>query len=331
MTTRDHQPPTMTARTPEDLLAVVPVVLGFHPEDSIVMLTFGSPSGSFHARVDLPPRFSVGAAVAPLLAASQRNRVDRAAFVIYSCDEPLGVFTAAQIRRAFRGAGIDVITVLRADGARWFEIDPRINPGKGRSYDVSAHRFAAQAVFDGTVTHRSRADLAASLVPVPDQVAEVASHLPAILSQLGSVQVSAEAAWAAETVAAAVRRTAGPAVRADVVARLAVALVDDHARDRVLLTLRRSNASGHARLWSEVLRRVPEEFVVAPAGLLAVAAWQSGQGALAWCAVDRCLEIEPEDGVAACVAGLLEHAVPPNAWEAWLTGPSSSTPGPDAG
>ena len=31
---------TLTARRPEDLLAAVPVVLGFHPRDSLVMLTF---------------------------------------------------------------------------------------------------------------------------------------------------------------------------------------------------------------------------------------------------------------------------------------------------
>ena len=45
---------TLTARGPEDLLAAVPVVLGFHPQDSLVMLTFGAVR-SFHARVDLPP------------------------------------------------------------------------------------------------------------------------------------------------------------------------------------------------------------------------------------------------------------------------------------
>jgi hypothetical protein len=57
----DHASPsttpstTLTARTPEDVLAVVPVVLGFEPTESLVMLTFGS-DPPFHARVDLPER-----------------------------------------------------------------------------------------------------------------------------------------------------------------------------------------------------------------------------------------------------------------------------------
>ena len=44
---------SLVARTPEDVLAVVPIVLGFVPEESVVMLTFGA-ERTFHARVDLP-------------------------------------------------------------------------------------------------------------------------------------------------------------------------------------------------------------------------------------------------------------------------------------
>ena len=41
---------TLTARGPEDVLAVVPVVLGFVPEDSLVMLTFGAAQSLPRAR-----------------------------------------------------------------------------------------------------------------------------------------------------------------------------------------------------------------------------------------------------------------------------------------
>ena len=64
------QSTTMTARTPEDVLAVVPVVLGFEPHDSLVMLTFGA-DPPFHARVDLPDRRSE---VPDLVAVAGRRR-----------------------------------------------------------------------------------------------------------------------------------------------------------------------------------------------------------------------------------------------------------------
>src|SRR3954454_6900688 len=84
-------PTTLTARGPEDLLAAVPVVLGFRPQDALVLLTFG-PQQTFHARLDLPS--TAGAQetaeiVEVLLAPCRRHDVDRVAFVIYSADAAL--------------------------------------------------------------------------------------------------------------------------------------------------------------------------------------------------------------------------------------------------
>ena len=47
------QPRLLTCRQPEDVLAAIPVVLGFDPAESVVMLTAGGRE-SFHGRVDLP-------------------------------------------------------------------------------------------------------------------------------------------------------------------------------------------------------------------------------------------------------------------------------------
>ena len=80
---------TLTARGPADLLAAVPVVLGFHPSDSLVMLTFDA-ARTFHARVDLPPPAeqsdSLAELVEALLAPALTHRVGRVAFVSYSDD-----------------------------------------------------------------------------------------------------------------------------------------------------------------------------------------------------------------------------------------------------
>src|SRR5439155_9889737 len=68
-------PKTFTARGPVDLIAVVPYVLGFHPEDSVVLLTFGS-GEAFHARVDLPADEDEQLAVVDMLASVvDRHRV----------------------------------------------------------------------------------------------------------------------------------------------------------------------------------------------------------------------------------------------------------------
>jgi hypothetical protein len=80
------------------------------------------------------------------------------------------------------------------------------------------------------------------------------------------------------------------------------------------LSLSPETAREHLRVWSGLLRRAPGPQVPAAAVLTAFAAWQSGQGALAWCALDRCLEVEPAHALARGLAECLSHAVPPSAW-----------------
>jgi hypothetical protein len=68
------------------------------------------------------------------------------------------------------------------------------------------------------------------------------------------------------------------------------------------------------RVWRELVRRTPEELAAPVAGLLAFAAWLSGDGALAWCAVERALRADPDHTLARLVGRALEGAVPPSAW-----------------
>ncbi|MFM9735908.1 DUF4192 family protein, partial [Streptomyces niveiscabiei] len=69
----------------------------------------------------------------------------------------------------------------------------------------------------------------------------------------------------------------------------------------------------------DVVRRSPLEALAPAAALLAFAAWLTGDGALAWCAVDRCQESDPDYGLAGLVSQALAGAVPPSAWSPFPT------------
>ena len=75
------------------------------------------------------------------------------------------------------------------------------------------------------------------------------------------------------------------------------------------------NARDHVDLWRDVVRRAPAELRADPAALLGFAAWLSGHGALAWCAVELAQESDPDHGLAALLTTALSAAVPPTAWE----------------
>lgn len=313
MTTSPPSPPppgaalAFTARGPEDLLAAAAVVLGFHPDESVVMLTFGGPT-PFHARLDLPvDAADTSAAVRALVAPAVRHRVEVAAFVLYADDRcaTRARRTARELLRQFPAAGVGVLDVVRADGARWFTLDParRGVPGRGVPYDLSSHPFVAEAVFSGRPLHRSRAELAATLRPDPAGVAAMAAAL-ATASPLAPDEVRA----AVDDALAAGR------VADDVLARLLLGMDCDDARELVWRGLDRSTARDHVRLWSDAVRRSPDEVLTLSASALGLAAWVAGDGALGRCALDRCEEAGGDHPLAALVEDLLERAVPPTVW-----------------
>ena len=303
---------TLTARSPEDVLAMVPVVLGFVPEDSLVMLTFGA-SHAFHARVDLPTEArDLPDLVSALLEPAVRHGVRRVLLVAYTGDVPLAERVTAHLRAAFEGRAIEVLARLAADGNRWWQL-PQRSREPGVPYDVSAHPFAAEAVVRGLVTHGSRADLSATLAPVPAAVAEVERALAAGPAPVQPGQRVAEAAWAAGLVrrCAASRTT----LRAGPTARLLVGLRELTVRDAAWLTMSRESAQEHLSFWTGVVRRTPASHLAPPAAILGFAAWLSGQGALAWCAVDRSLAADPDYRLAGLLADGLTGAMPPSTWD----------------
>jgi hypothetical protein len=300
---------TLNLRSPEDLLAAAPVVLGFVPTDSAVMFTFDGPI-CFHARVDLPQDgLEIDACVDTLLAPCLHHEVGRVLFLLFTDDPDAAARVTGRLVPAFRGAGIGVIDVLRADGRRWYPLlGSRVSvPLSGVPYDVSAHPFLTASVLHGRVTHRSRAELEATLAPDPGAVARVAAAAP------DADVPPPDASWLLETVVRHV--DAGSAPDAAETARLLRCLDDTETRDVALRLLRRPVAEAHARLWADVVRRAPEDYVAPAAALLGFAAWVWGHGALAWCAVDRCLAADPGHGIAHQLARILTHAVPPSLWE----------------
>lgn len=64
----------------------------------------------------------------------------------------------------------------------------------------------------------------------------------------------------------------------------------------------------------EELASVAYTHVAAPAAVLAFAAWLTGDGALAWCAIDRCRDVVANHSLANLVAVPLESATSPPGW-----------------
>jgi len=86
-------------------------------------------------------------------------------------------------------------------------------------------------------------------------------------------------------------------------------------RDAALYAVTRASAADHLRVWSCLLRGASDDQVPDVAALTAFCAWLSGDGALAWCALDRCFAVDDVHRLGRCLAECLERALPPSAWE----------------
>lgn len=301
---------SFTLKSPADVVAVAPVVLGFMPEESIVMLTFGSGT-PFHVRVDLPPdEGELQAIVDALLVPCLSHGVNQIVFTAFTADAALADAYHVRARRTFEDAGITVLDTLHAHAG----IVTSAPSGASMAYDVTTSAVTATAAVEhGKAPFASRAEMVASLDPAPNQLG--AAVVQERVDLLHDYPADIDKRWIAETVTDGLD---GGVLNDTELACLLADLIDPTLRDIALLLHSRENAQAAVNFWSDAVRRAPAEFVAPVAALLGVAAWLKGDGAMAWVAVDRARAAQPANALADVVESVLTNAVSPDNWADFL-------------
>lgn len=328
-------------RTPADLLAAVPYLLGFHPTDSLVAVGLRRSRVVFQARADLPgPRLPVADFATHIAGVVAQQRVDTALIVGYGAAERVTPAVEAT-RSALALLDVEVPEMLRAEGGRyWSYVCDRLDccPADGVPYDVATSAVAAEATLAGWVALPDRHALVAQLAPVDGAAREAmavatrraARRLERLLEP-GAHRAALDGAGraggrsrtgrrglaklvAAEEDAVAVgldRYRDGQRLDDDEAAWLSVLLSYRVVRDHVWSLISLEVAATHRALWLDLVRRAEPELVPAPATLLAFAAWQGGDGAMATVAIGRALGVDPDYRLALLLDEALRHGVPP--------------------
>jgi len=312
------------ARGPEDLIAVVPSLLHFHPQESVVVMTFGGRGRAFHARVDLPRRPRAQDDVATIvLRAMKSNHLRECVVLLYSSDHAVAAAQGRKLNRKLRRAGIRVVDVVTVDGDRYYRV--LAGDEKGTAFDISDHPATLDRILDGVVVHDSRDELSASLAPDPQALADRDAIIEAVQRWLAQGHdATAEAEWIHQGID---QVTSAPETNSTALARLLADLVDPDLLDSAWAGISREKASAHVERWRTVVRWAPEAYLDGPASLLAFAAWLNGDGALAWCALDRCSGRAPMTDM---LKHLLLSAVPPTLWPGLSAAELSALRGPAA-
>jgi Domain of unknown function (DUF4192) len=322
--------PTVRARSPEELLAVVPLLLGFLPEASLVVIGLAPPRDRVRVtlRYDLPrpPDEDVIAdLVAHAVGVLGSQRLVAAIAVGYG-PEALVIPVAGALLDATHQAGIDLYDVLRVEDGRYWSYacgDEACCPAAGVPFDATSPPAPPGA---GSPVLAGRAAVAARVAPVGHIAAEsmrqatrqAEQHVARLLAKVRkSARVGAARRMiAAEGLAAvgamiARYRGGGRFTSDDEIARITVALRDLRVRDDAWARMDPAHAQAHLRLWIDVTRRAQPRYVAAPAALLAFVAWQSGDGALANVALDRALADDPGYSMALLLRQVISAGAPP--------------------
>jgi hypothetical protein len=113
----------------------------------------------------------------------------------------------------------------------------------------------------------------------------------------------------------------------EVAAQALVAMRNVNVRDAVIVGLVGRIDERGARSVALILdalcslvRAAPRNHVAPIASVVAVIAWQCGNGALASCALDRALEAEPEYSLALLIDAMVRNGVPPHLVRSGLVG-----------
>jgi hypothetical protein len=320
----------LALRTPADLVAAIPFLLGFHPSDSVVVVGLRARHVVFAARGDLgePPGF-----VEYVTSVVMRQDIDTAAVVGFGSDERAREPVTA-IRAALERHGVSVLDALRVAGGRYWSYACSSDgccPPDGTAYDPVASRVAAAATHAGQVALPDRDTLVGQIEPVGGRTREsmrqaterATTRLASLLAAPPPGDLLGGRALRRLGVAAvreAMRRHRdGGQLTDDEVAWLTVLLVHlpirDYAWERV------GADEWHLELWADVLRRAESHLVPAPASLLAFAAWRCGQGVLALAAVERAKRADPAYSMARLLDDVLHRGIPPSTLDPYPTPP----------
>lgn len=309
-------PTSLTVRTPDDLLACVPLLLGFLPQRSAVVVSLPPGSGP-HARADILDDTDLSELAEGLLDPLLRHGVRRVAVVTYA-ELDRARWVGAHLAEVFGAAGVEVVAAVAADGSHWVSVTPPTTVPQ--EYDAMSHPFVAEAVVGGQVVLGSREALRDQLRPDPVLCGEVGRRRADLAEGLDSgVDSGVDAAWVLECLAGHLRAHTLP--DAEEVARLCLGVAHQDGRDAAWGWVERSDARQHVEIWLRVLRGCPPDERAAPAAILAFHAWLAGDGALAWCAVEASQASGETCSLVRLVEDLLTRAAPPTLWQPLLEGP----------
>lgn len=305
------------------LTAGIPYVIGFPPQDSLVLFTFARvPALTLGTtmRVDLPEPEHAEAAAEHLVAAATMNRAVAALAVVVggAMNDHRSLVNA--LRKGF--ADNDILLVHASwvpairHGERWrCYLDPQCT---GEVPDPQTTTWAAAMALAGDPAYRSQEDMAEQLAPdPPESLARreelLDAHLRTPRTPYTEAELESDLTLITHLLTEAEKSPGLPILNDRQLVRLARALSHHEVKDECLAAALTPNPEAAERLWTVLVRALPAPERAEPAVLLAMSAYLRGAGTLAAVALRTALDANPAHTLAQLLStALTQAAMPPD-------------------
>lgn len=291
-------------RSLDELLGIVPHLLGFHPQESLVLVALQAGRLRLTARVDLAALtdpWEVGDFACRVL---NRFPGSDGFLVAYTSDPARGW---AVLAAGEREVGSALLGGVLVDGDRWWAA-----PGEvGGPYRPGATVSAVEATLHGMVARACRDEIDASLAGGEEEHRRFAEALPA--AEAWARRVGPDECRQ-RTIEVLEELVAAPTPSWDQAAMLAVAVREPDVRRAVALVTDADNAAALVAIWTFVARGARGLLHAAPVALAGLAAWVDGDGALQNVCADRARAAWPGLELANLLDLVNELMISPQEW-----------------
>ena len=323
--------PLMTTLTsPHDLLAAIPFLIGYHPTDSLVLVSLKDEAVGMAMRVDYPHKSDSNEFVNScdlLVSHLTRECADGALIVAYSpADRNDGLEILDQIAASLARAGISLQESLLIFRNKWRSVlctDRECCPLDGRELpEIRASRIAVEQIAEGRrLPFSDLAELEDSISTLPlahDEYfisAVVGNRVDSESDDIQQIQREG-AVGVIDLVSRFIAGSMGQDFVQDqeISAKVLGKLSDIQIRDFALGSHNDATLEIYWTMWRYLTRIAPSGFIAPVASLLAAVSYEKGDGALAHRALDRALRDDPAYSLALLLRRVFTAGWPPESF-----------------
>lgn len=317
--------PTIRLSSPGDMAIAIPMLLGYHPQESLVVSCVCGSAVGLTLRFDLDDLAAVDDFAAELAERIELANADVTFVAVFSSTRPSSgpLPYAAVVEELYADHRLRVVEAVFVSGRRWWSYlcpDPACCPPAGRPLDDSsevATSLTAAFALAGSGVLAGREELVGSLAVDPAlDVAAARRRLGTAKRRVIGMDGAQRLAEIRSLVDELATRFADPRAAATEaeIASLAALLHDVTARDELLVqAVPPQRRETILRVLRAVVRRVPPPRDAPICTALAWFAYADGDGTTANIALDRALQSDPEYSLALLIEASLERQLPPGA------------------